>query len=205
MLFTPKFLLKSSNHSMNSPDFIVLTTSSIAILITTMNAGYLSPDRLSTKVSHAPGGHSSISLAWDNPTPNSQQHSPSNIQRGVPSLRFKSIETEPSQLFREDHPRVSLEPTTRGSYSFLEENSLLEQELEFYQRKNKMLRENIFGGLDNMKRFNEKYNPTPSRHYEYPVHRRNALQEYQDYQPRRAQEELDIAVQQQNSRRHQNY
>ena len=34
------------------------------------NANYLlSPNKLSTKVAYAPGGHSSLSLAWDTPNP----------------------------------------------------------------------------------------------------------------------------------------
>lgn len=32
------------------------------------NANYLlSPNKLTTKVAHAPGGHSSLSLVWDTP------------------------------------------------------------------------------------------------------------------------------------------
>jgi len=34
------------------------------------NANYLlSPNKLSTKVAYAPGGNSSLSLAWDTPNP----------------------------------------------------------------------------------------------------------------------------------------
>ena len=48
-------------------------------------AHYLSPERLSTKVHYAPGGHSSLSLGWDPPPPARKyqvQHQPQ-----VPSRR----------------------------------------------------------------------------------------------------------------------
>lgn len=46
------------------------------------NANYLmNPNRLSTKVHYAPGGASSLSLAWDN-TPTVRQEKPKIPQNG---------------------------------------------------------------------------------------------------------------------------
>ncbi len=47
----------------------------IIIVMSTTNANYLlSPNRLSTKVHYAPGGASSLSLAWDDkPSPKMQK------------------------------------------------------------------------------------------------------------------------------------
>lgn len=46
------------------------------------NANYLSnPQKLSTKVHYAPGGASSLSLAWDTPTYNKPQKSQSHSGR----------------------------------------------------------------------------------------------------------------------------
>ena len=47
-----------------------LLHTTIIIIMAHLNANYLSPNSLSTKISQAPGGPSSFSLAWDPPPTN---------------------------------------------------------------------------------------------------------------------------------------
>ena len=58
------------------------------------NANYLSnPNRLSTKVHYAPGGASSLSLAWDD-TPNPRSNPPK-----YPQSNYQKQQTEPGQNY----------------------------------------------------------------------------------------------------------
>ena len=96
-----------------------------------MEAQYLSPNRLSTKVHHAPGGHSSLSLAWDPPKQSVSGHS--HPPRPQPQLQplSSSFSDPPRQLQPEPMVRDnrSYPDEGRGKGGLFEENKLLEQEL----------------------------------------------------------------------------
>ena len=65
-----------------------------------------SPDRLSTKVSHAPGGNSSFSLSWDLPSnSNSQTRHVPQQQQAPPRLMPISPMNPPVQQTLQSYPQ----------------------------------------------------------------------------------------------------
>lgn len=113
------------------------------------NANFLmTPNRLSTKVHHAPGGASSLSLAWDEGEKSKRER----IKQ--PEEHLKKHNTEPPknivhhtpQLQKSEHfsHKNYYEPAYPGFLSMSESNRILEEELQYYQNRNKMLRQNLF-------------------------------------------------------------
>lgn len=91
------------------------------------NSSLLLSSPTSVKVTHAPGGNSSFSLGWESVPP--RNHKPSltlhQPEQGKPLEGYSSVP----------------EGSFSASYvSLADSNRLLEEELLYYQRKNKMLR-----------------------------------------------------------------
>jgi hypothetical protein len=129
------------------------------------NANYLiNPNKLSTKVHYAPGGASSLSLAWDN-TP-----MPSRQDRARGQNAYFKQQTEPVQNYSPMMPQRQQEQRGGGNYYHVQSqqypsgnddpNRILEAELHYYQNKNKQLQNNIIGG--NYEQYREQ---TYNQHY----------------------------------------
>lgn len=119
------------------------------------------PSPTSVRVTHAPGGYSSLSLAWGS--------------NDVPKVTKGPV--APKELARTGKPPISnpssdFQTFVPHSLSLSESNRLLEEELYYYQQKNKLLRESIFGPTDNLDRGKSKLDQShfssrpPSLNYE---------------------------------------
>lgn len=154
------------------------------------NANYLSnPNRLSTKVHYAPGGASSLSLAWDD-TPN-----PRSIPPKYPQSNYQKQQTEPGQNYgynqqqwEQKNSRNQYEPVGQP-YSppqTQDPNRVLEAELQYYQNRNKVLQTNILSnneGPEHSRKYSREYTP-PSQYGSQQQQPQQPLQPYYGYDNR---------------------
>jgi hypothetical protein len=108
------------------------------------NANYLvNPNKLSTKVHYAPGGASTLSLAWDNaPMPSRQDRSrPDYYKQQTEPLQQYAPQQQrmPSNYYQPQQQNYSPPPPPPLDNP----NRILEAELQYYQNRNK---HNILGG-----------------------------------------------------------
>lgn len=188
------------------------------------NANYLiNPNKLSTRVHYAPGGASSLSLAWDNtPQPTRQQYQAQQQSPYYKPSTEPSYNYPPQQRQQEQRtPTNYYQPQSQGGYSTTSEDSnrILEAELKYYQNRNRLI-----GGYEDTNNTygRQQYTPptnqyTQPNQYSQQYQNRPPLQEglygQQGYQQEGGKygqrpEELDLAIQQHRPRQesgHQQY
>lgn len=143
------------------------------------NANYLTnPNKLSTKVHYAPGGASSLSLAWDNtPMPSRSDRNRSDYykQTTEPAQNYQPLRPNPNYYQQPPQQQMAPQYSPYQQYPSSADNSnrILEEELQYYQNKNKQLQGN--GGYE------QAYQPSPSSHHYAPSNQYSPQQQYQGY------------------------